>query len=854
MAPHPASSAVIWFRSRRGLPTLLVVVLAVLFAVRPGVDRLRTRIASTIGSALGRRVEISSASLRLLPRPGFDLENFIVYDDPVFSAEPMLRSDEVTASLRITSLLRGRLEIARLSLTEPSLNLVRNNQGHWNLEYLLERASRTPVAPTEKPKNEMRPGFPYIEAGRGRINFKFGLEKKQFALTEADFALFQDSENTWGVRLSAKPVRTDSSSSDTGLLKVTGSWKRAQSLRETPLRFGVQWEQAQLGQASKLIYGSDKGWRGEAAMSSEISGTPADLAITANGSVEDFRRYDIPGGSPLRLRAQCGAHYSSTTQTLSKIICQSPVGDGALTLRGSATVSLDSPLYHLTLSAQEVPMQALVLFARHSKKEIPNDLLASGTIDGSAKVQREGNADETLIVWEGSGETSALRLVSQTANSVIAVDKIPFAMSSAGHGDEVLGKRSHTKQRTTSVPEKRVEVGPFSVSLGVPVRTTLRGWFSRSGYNLTMEGGARLQPLLHAARVIGIASPQPAADGMVRFDLQIADTWSGFKAPRVTGKAELHSVRAEVRGLNGPISIEAAEILLLPDQVNVQSLTASVAGATWHGSLALPRPCPVIETCPIQFDLHADEIATDELDRLLNPRNSKSPWYRFLMTSQRSPFLLSVRATGQVGADRVLIHKLAATQVSARVELDHGKLQLNDLQGTVLGGLHTGQWKADFTAQPPAYSGEGSFQHVALGQLATAMHDDWISGTAEATYHATASGSSSAELLSSATAILQIEARDGLMPHIALMNFAGPLKLRHFEGNLVLRHRELDFEQARLEAPGGIYQVTGTASLGRVLNLKLLHSGTRGLNIAGTLAAPVISVSPLPETQIALKP
>jgi uncharacterized protein involved in outer membrane biogenesis len=853
---------VTWIRSKRGILALVGLLLCGLFVVRPGADRLRMRIARSVGSALGRRVEISSASLRFLPRPGFNLQNFVVYDDPAFSAEPILRSDEVTASLRLTSLLHGRLEISRLSLTEPSLNLVRNNEGHWNLEYLVERSSKTLVAPTEKSKSETRPGFPYIEANRGRINFKFGFEKKQFALTEADFALFQDSENTWGVRLNAKPIRTDLNSSDTGLVKIAGSWQRAQSLHVTPLRFSFQWEKAQLGQASKLVYGSDKGWRGTAALSSEISGTPADLAITANGTVEDFRHYDVLGGSPLRLRAQCGGHYSSTAQSLTEIICQSPVGDGAVTLHGSAIVSLNSPVYHLAVAAQDVPLQALILLARHSKKELSNNLLAVGTVDGSIKVRREEKDGKR--VWEGSAETSDLLLRSQTDNSALSVDKIRLAISPATPtrlvGQKHRGARPPQGQEMAKdrVEEDRVDVGPFTVALGGTSPATVRGWLSRSGYSLSLEGPAQLQRALNAARVIGIPTPRPVADGLVRLNLQSADTWSELKAPRVTGKAELRSVRAEVGGVNAPIEIDAAEILLGPEDVNVQNLAASIAGSKWNGSLAMPRHCLELAICQIQFNLHADEIATDDLDKLLNPQYAKAPWYRFLIASQgENNFLLTLRATGQVSADRVLIHKLSNTKVSARVEFDRGKLQLNDIRGTVLGGLNTGEWSADFTVMPPQYSGRGEFERVALGDLAAAMHDDWVSGRADATYNATASGSSAAELFSSATAIIKLEARDGSMPHIVLNGFSRPLQLRRFDANLVLRHKELDFDHAKLESPDGIYEVTGTASLGRALNLRLLRRGTDetgSFNIAGTLGAPVVSASRLPETQVALKP
>src|SRR5580692_12898966 len=150
--------------SKRRIAAAAALIVLLLFLLRPGASRLKSRIVSSISSAVGRPVDIGSVHLRLLPRPGFDLENLVVYDDPAFGAEPMLRASEVTASLRLMSLLRGRLEIGRLELTEPSLNLVHAENGRWNLEELLERTDHIPLAPTAKAKSEPRPGFPYIEA------------------------------------------------------------------------------------------------------------------------------------------------------------------------------------------------------------------------------------------------------------------------------------------------------------------------------------------------------------------------------------------------------------------------------------------------------------------------------------------------------------------------------------------------------------------------------------------------------------------------------------------------------------------------------------------------------------------
>src|ERR1700688_30374 len=196
----------------------LVALVLLLFLFRPGVYRLRNRIATSIGSALGRRVALDNVRLRLLPRAGFDLEGLVIYDDPAFSAEPMIRAQEVSAAIRFRSLLRGRLEIATLSATEPSINLVRNNEGRWNLASLLERNAQIPAAPTEKRAFERRPVFPYLEAGHARINFKIGQTKKSYALMDADVTLWQDSENSWSARIKAAPVRTDFNLTDTGII------------------------------------------------------------------------------------------------------------------------------------------------------------------------------------------------------------------------------------------------------------------------------------------------------------------------------------------------------------------------------------------------------------------------------------------------------------------------------------------------------------------------------------------------------------------------------------------------------------------------------------------------------------
>ena len=835
-----------FWRSKRGALILGIMFFSGMFLVRPGANQLRSRIVRSISLALGRPVDVSAVKLRLLPQPGFDLEDFIIHDDLSFSAEPVLRAQEVTAALRLTSLLRGRLEIARLNLSEPSLNLVRNQEGHWNLENLIERAAKMPIAPTSKAKTEARPGFPYIQANRGRINVKFGVEKKPHALTDADFALWQDSENSWGMRLNAHPVRTDFNLTDTGTIRVSGTWQRAATLREMPLQFTLLWERAQLGQATKLTSGADKGWRGELGVSASLTGTPADLAVAISASVEDFRRYDIFGGGDLRLAAQCSVRVSSQGRQLSDVACDAPVGDGKVTLTGDISRPFSSRSYDLTLSARGLPIQSLVAFARHTKQGIPDDLLANGRVDASVKFQRTAGA---ALTWKGGGEASEFQLGSRANTTELALGRIPFSVTTAEP------ERPTPRKSVPTPPETRVDVGPLTLPLGRPVPATVTGWASGSGYSVKIQGDAQIQRLLQLARTVGIPAPRPTADGLTKVDLQIAGVWSGFVAPRPTGKAQLHSVRAELRGLNAPLMIGDATLLLTPDRVMVQNLTASIADSMWRGQLTLPRPCVEPGTCPIHFDLHADEISTDRMNQVLNPRMTKQPWYRFLSSSaSRVPYLLTLQAAGKVTVNRVLIHKLVGSRVSADVELAGGKLRLSDLRAEVLGGKHTGEWKADFTAKSPEYSGTGILDRVALDQLAESMGDDWVTGSAAANYQWQASGLDSSELFASATGILKVTGQNGVLKHLALAEGTRPLQMHRLSALFSLRDGKLEIQDGKLETPTDVYDVTGTASLSRVLNLKMMRRGASGFTITGTLMEPHVSPILTSETQAALKP
>jgi len=852
------------FLSKRRIVLAAACIVLALFLLRPGASRLKTRISSSISSAVGRPVEIGSVHLRVLPRPGFDLENLVVYDDPAFGAEPMLRASNVTADLRLTSMLRGRLEIARMELTEPSLNLVHGEDGRWNLEALLERAAQAPTAPTGKTKMEPRSGFPYIEASSARINFKSGPEKRPYALTNADFSLWQDSENSWGVRLKAQPVRTDLNLNDTGRLQVIGTWQRAAALRDTPMRFAIEWNQAQLGQLTKFFTGSDKGWRGEVLLEIAVAGTPSKLQVTSDGSIDDFRRYDITSGQALRLAGHCDGEYSSLTHEFHGVLCSAPVGLGLITLQGDSGL-VGSHNYGLTLSAEKVPASAVAVLVQRAKKNIPDDLTADGTLSGSLHVE-QNSATAGKLLFEGRGELADLHLASPANKAEIGPETVPFSLTSGGTATSVsLRGPGPLKFANLKFPETpHVEFGPVPVAIG-RVASTARGWVDRTSYDLLLTGEADVAKALRVARMFGLPAVQSTAEGTAQIDLQIAGAWaprrtgttSGFTGPQVTGVAKLRNVRIAARGAISPVEIASAEMQLLPDAVHLGKLNARTGNTTWTGSMEMPRGCGTPAACIAKFNLSANQITLSDFGEWMGQSSKQRPWYRVLESSPRtgSPFLANVRASGQVTTERLQVQRLMATKVSAKVTLDGGKLQASEFNADFLGGKHRGQWSADFSGKAAVCEVKGSLNGVSLTGFTDATTDKWIAGIASGTY--AAKGPCSPEFWTLAEGTLQFDMRDGSLPHVILSPDAEALTVNGFTGQVRLHDAEIEMKDALLKSPEGNFLLSGTASLKGELDLRLARtpgsSLVPGYLITGTVGEPQVNAL-AGETQAQLNP
>lgn len=843
---------------------LVIVVLFVVPFIR--VSRYKLSIANALSQTLGRDVSVQDVSLQTFPQPGLLLTGVVIGDDPSISSEPMLRAEEVLATIRVTSLWRWRLEIATLKLKYPSVNLVRANDGRWNIESLLEQARRIPSAPTGKKSPERkRARFPYIEADTGRINLKIGNEKKVFALSEADFSLWQDTEDQWRMRLKARPIRTDANLTDTGTIKMEGDWHRAATLHATPLQLRLWWEDGQLGQLTSLAYGRDRGWRGSVRGSAVLDGTPDNLKISLDARLGDFRRYDIATSESVTLQLHCDAQYSFSAHLVNGLGCLSPFGGGLIQIHGGFGILTRRDL-DLSISAENISAQSLALLLRHMKKNVPEDVKVSGMASVAFTVRTGENGEQ---LWAGNGQSSPLRVQSSVLSEPLHVDATRWHLIGPGTDQFTApanlksSRKDAGKEQLPQPADRAVAFEPVTLALGGPTPTVLSGWFARDNFLAELKGEVELDRLVQVARLIGLPTVSGELAGDAKGRLQITGRWSEFALPEVTGQALLHGVTAKFNGVANPLKIQSAQFVADATSVSLSKAVGSFVdmhsalefSATWPRNCA-PQQSSDDALCGADFNVKADQINLDELNSLLNPRAQKRPWYAALantvMGSSRKS-LPDMYAKGQFSTSKLIVKNVTATHVFGNATITPTGFALDTVNADVLGGKFVGDISGMFTGSTPGYASNGNIVMIGIANVAALTRDAWGSGKVTASYKGTAAGWTADEIIASLRGTANFQWRDGTLHHMVLDGSGKPLQFKAFSGKLELAKGVLSISESKLQAPKSIYEVSGTASLGRELELKLERDGAPGFSVSGTLEKPKVSQLNVPDTQAALK-
>ena len=140
-----------------GLAIALAAIVAAAFAAPLLVPAgmLKDRVAAFVRSRTGRELQIAGPiSVALVPRVTLAVAGVTLSNMPGGVASTMLEAKTLDVSIRLLPLFAGTVEVERIALSEPRLNLEIDKQGHRNWVFLGAPTSAVPPAP-ESGRNQL---------------------------------------------------------------------------------------------------------------------------------------------------------------------------------------------------------------------------------------------------------------------------------------------------------------------------------------------------------------------------------------------------------------------------------------------------------------------------------------------------------------------------------------------------------------------------------------------------------------------------------------------------------------------------------------------------------------------------
>jgi AsmA-like C-terminal region len=860
-------------------PRRIILVLIVLWMAAEGASlaiqhtRLRGRFTTRLEAAFGRPVEVGSYDFSFWGGPVLEARSVTVAEDPRFGDEYFLRAESVAVRLRWRSLLRGRIELGTLSLNHPSLNLVRNTVGDWNLSEWLPRPSEARLA--SEPVGPVLPSSPLtfrrIEVEGGRINFKQGDEKLPFAFVGVSGTVETNSPGRWHMDLRASPWRAAVILQQPGTLHLSGDVGGTSS-RLRPAAFDISWSDVSVSDALRLARNDDHGLRGalDLSINARTEDQNDDWAIQGRAGLEQLHRWDLtlrPDNPSVNLLARIRWHPGASSLELADMTLEGPHWNAHASGRivwNSAGLpkSQRAAPADFAVTSSQIDMGDLLAWGRAFRPGVADDLSLRGYVSARAVLSgwplRLMNAEVTsdgADFFRSGLLRSAHMGPVQVRYDRGSIAVVPVALSwgnPSGPPDgsvrmDVSFKPASNAFSAWHVAASANQMHDIVAAVGAFGWNASRGWDLAGPFACDLRWQGPADPWFdHGAPDRGFAwASQPI--GWAEF---------GTSGGRLSGGATL---RAPF--LNQPVEQIKARAELKINGSHIALSSAQAFDAFWSGTFDRRDP-----TDEWQFAVAGDHVTAAALDQWLNPAWGESFLNRMLpfLNSRPLPSPEDLRATGHLALNQFTLAPLTVGRLQGDLKIEGRRIEFSNATGQFYGGQVGGTFSGDLGAKT-LYHAALNFSRVDLRALTAAAPNlaGLFAGSASGEISLGARGANRAELISS----LACEGRSEVAaPELLNLGLGKPLGeatvntgSTHFLAGFLkfsCAKKSVEFQELALTLADRWVTGSGTVDFGRHPDLRL-HVMTAFSNqpvadfqLTGTLAAPQIGQTPQSTTPL----
>jgi hypothetical protein len=781
--------------------------------------RLQRRLTARLGTVFGRSVEVGSYDFSLWGGPTLQAHAVTFGEDPRFGHEYFLRADSLTVRLRWQSFFHGHMELGAIALESPSLNLVRNSGGDWNVaEWLPKSGGGAPSS--SLPGAAVR--FGRIDVTSGRINFKRGDEKLPFALTNVKGYMEPDRSGRWTLNLEAVPTRAAVLLQQAGTIRVSGHVGGTSS-RLRPAVLDLAWDDASLSDLLHLAHGYDFGVRGDLGLVVHAETQGDNWALQGRAELRHLHRWDFavrPDNPALNVNAKMILYPLASGLDITEATIQAPHSFARADAHFAWPSAAEPQFAAQSVSAAASPAQFEITQSQLDLNDVlawirafHSDVAPDVSLRGFASVRAGFSAwpprlTSAIGAIAGADLASArLRVPAHLSQALFRYDHEMFSLLPAtisyGSSDGAIHAEAIAGAGQREFPVYRLS-GSLAQVRDLVATAGALGWNISRGWDLA---------------------------GPVRCDLR----WQGARFPWESQPVGSIEWGGEPAGaslltpfLNQPVKQIRARAELKPGLRHIALTAAEAFGSRWTGTFDRHDLA-----AGWQFALSTDALSVADLDRWLNPRWRQSFLDRMLpflnSSSPANAVPENLRAEGRINIEEFSLAPVALRHLQSDVRIGGRHLEVSGAKAEFFGGALEGSLDAQLTAEP-AYRLNLDYSGVDLAALTSAFPTlaDLFAGSASGEFALDSGGGTRADLVSSVECRGNARVIDAKLQNINLLDSMHEAEPRSGSSEFSVANAvfacgtgKIIFQRLRFTGAAQDIAASGSVDFSRNLNMQL---------------------------------
>ena len=311
----------------------VVVGFLLLLNINSLIARNKGYLIAQAEDALGRKVSVGEVQATLWSGLGARIADFTMSDDPAYSSGDFVRAKDLQVNLRFWPLLRKEVQVKRVILHDPVIQIVRNADGKFNFSTIGKGAKekKETSAKEKKEAPAKEPGQPgwlvsLVDLSGGDIHYLDRKEGTDLRLQQIDFKVEDfDFNRAFSVKLAAAVY---AGKQNLKLTSKVGPLRPDGDFTQVPLNGELDidpFDATRLNATApklKSALGKDIDLTGVFRVKDlKFNGTLKDLAVNGQiegteGAVRYGKTFQKPAGMPLTLTAD--ARYAGDKLTIRK--------------------------------------------------------------------------------------------------------------------------------------------------------------------------------------------------------------------------------------------------------------------------------------------------------------------------------------------------------------------------------------------------------------------------------------------------------------------------------------------------------------------------------------------------------